>query len=123
MLSFRTMTDVAQARIPPPLRELVSRLVRGYHATHGDRYDPEADGYVLLFEPGSTDDQARSVFGHTWADAPVEGVSYNKEYKVFLAIVMLNNQLAHTVIVPDQPWLPADFRSHLLENLCGEGPP
>ena len=123
MQRFVNLEEVAQARLPANIRRAVTRSVRNMLNVYGDRYDPTEDGCVALVEQSSTDDHARQLFGHSWAEAPLEGVSYDRETRTFLAVVLLNNQLAHSIIVPDMPWLSPEFRANLMENLCGKGPP
>jgi len=98
----------------------VTRAVRNMLDVHGGRYDPAADGCVALVEQNSTDDHAQQLFGHPWAEAPLEGVTYDRETRTFLAVVLLNNQLAHSIIVPDLPWLSPELRANLMANLCGK---
>lgn len=117
MKCFVTLEAVAQARLPANIRRAVTRSMRNMLDAHGDRYDPAADGRVVLVDQSTTDEDAQELFSHTWADAPLEGVTYDRETRTFLAVMLLNNQLAHSIIVPDMPWLSSAFRANLLENL------
>lgn len=117
MRRFVNMKEVAQAGLPENIRKAVARSVRNMLDVHGDRYDPASDGSVVLLEQSSTDEHAQKLFGYTWADAPLEGVIYDRETETFLTVVLLNNQLAHSIIIPDLPWLSSAFRANLLENL------
>lgn len=123
MKRFVNMKEVAQARLPENIRRAVARSMRNILDVHGERYDPLEDGIVALVDQSTTDDDAQRLFGHTWEETPLEGVSYDRETGTFLAVVLLNNQLAHSVIVPDLPWLSPAFRSNLMENLCGKERP
>jgi hypothetical protein len=123
MQFFVTLEEVARARLPANIRRAVTRSLRNMLDVHGDGYAPAEDGMVVLVEQSTIDEDARRLFGHTWAEAPLEGVSYDRETGTFLVVVLLNNQLAHSIIVPDMPWLSPAFRSHMTENLDGKGPP
>ncbi|MBT1073488.1 hypothetical protein [Pelotalea chapellei] len=123
MKCFVTLEAVDQARLPANLRIAVTRSVRNMLDVHGDRYDPANDGSVVLVEQITTDEDALLLFGHMWSNAPLEAVTYDRETGTFLAVVLLNNQLAHSIIVPDMPWISPAFRVNLLENLCGKERP
>lgn len=123
MQQFTDMATVARARLPTPIHKAVSKAVQTIVEVYGDNYDPDADGWVVLIDQSTTNADARELFGKNWNEAPLEGVSFDRDTGTFLGVVVLNNSLAHSIVIPDGNWLPAKFRAHLLENLIGEGPP
>ncbi len=120
MKLFVSLESVAQALLPANVRRAVTQSVRNMLDVHGERYNPASDGSVVLMELTTTDEDANQLFGYSWADVPLEGVTYDRETGTFLAVVLLNNQLAYSIIVPDMPWLSPAFRANLITNLCGK---
>jgi len=123
MQSFMSLLEVAAAQLPAGVEKVVTQMMQNMLDCHGEHYDPANDGLVVLIDDETTDDDGMRLFGHTWAEAPLEGVKYCRDSGTFLAVILLNNQLAHHVIVPDMPWLRPEFRDHLVENLVGKERP
>lgn len=122
MKCFASMEEVARSRLQSNIESAVSRSMQNIVDTYGDRYDPSAHGRVILYELASSDEDAYRLFGHSWANAPLEATAYCRATKTFSAVILLNNELAHVCIFPDMPWLSPVLRAHLMEHLCGEGP-
>ena len=116
MKVFKSLEDVDGAGLPPPLaeacRETLAALI-GAYAEHGDTYDPEDDGYVVLVEEGDEDGDLEAECGYGLGDAPFEGGIF--EAGVFRTCVLHNNQFGISIVVPDAPWLPPEIRARLLD--------
>lgn len=117
MKTFKSLEEVDAAGLPPPLhgacRGTLEALI-GAYAEQGGTYRWEDDGYVVLVEAGDADADLRAECGYTLRDALFEGCV--REEGVFLTCVLHNNQFGITLVVPDEPWLPADVRARLLEE-------
>lgn len=122
MQHFTNLEAIANAQLPNKIKRALSRSMKNMLKVHGDRYDPSADGMVVLIDEATTDDDAMNLFGHPLAEVPLEGVTYDRDTDTFLAVVLLNNQLGHVLIVENMPWVSEDFRANLMKNLCGAGP-
>jgi hypothetical protein len=122
MQKFENLQMIEQAKLQENIKMAVTRSMQNMLDVHGDRYNASNDGCVIVFDQTTTDEHAQNLFGHTWSDAPIEAVTFDRKTKTFLAVIILNNQLAHVCIIPDMPWIPKTFRAYLIENLCGEGP-
>ncbi len=118
MLStFRSLEEAREARLPPHLEKIVADCLQNLMDAYGDDYDPEDCGYVVLYTRETTDEDALELFGRTWADALLEGASYDEESRCFLTCVLTNNQFGYTIVVPDAEWLDPAFRAKLADEL------
>ena len=115
LLTYRSLDEAGY--LPPKIRKVVCACLQNLLDAYGIDYDPEDDGYVLLYSEDTTDQDALDLFGRTWMDACLEGVIYDEEAKCFLTCVLTNNQFGYTIIVPDAPWLDPKFRAKLLAEL------
>lgn len=122
MQHFTNLEAIVNAQLPNKIERALTRSMQNMLKVHGDRYDPSADGMVVLIDEATTNDDAMNLFGHPLAEAPLEWVTYDRDTDTFLAVVLLNNQLGHVLIVENMPWISESFRANLIENLCGEGP-
>ena len=118
MKEFRRIEEVDAARLPPDLARAVRGTLEaliGAYAEGGAAYDPEADGWTVLVEPGDSEEMiGTAIGGHSPLDAPFEGVTF--EYGCFVAVWLANNQFGITVVVPDAPWLPPELRARLMRE-------
>lgn len=119
MLTFRSLTDVAHAQLPPKHRRAVTRAVRSLLDAYGDDYDPDDCGFVVLVTEKTTDADALELMGRPWAETRLEGAMLDKETGCFLSCWLANNQYGLTLIVPDENWLDPAFRALLVEELGG----
>lgn len=117
MLTFRSLFDVQNARLPPKIHQVAMRSMRNLLDVYGPDYDPEDDGWVVVVTRYTSDQDAMALFGRPWADARLEGVTRDQESGCFLTCVLCNNQFGYTIIVPDAPWLSPAFRALLVSEL------
>lgn len=118
MISFRSPPDILNARLPPHLHQLVSLQMESLLATY-THYTPEHDGYLTLITPTDTDQRLCSKLGLFWSENIFEGVLYNKKFKVFIAMILTNNQFCITVLIPDEPWLEPKIRERVQQQVEG----
>jgi len=123
MLAFRSLTDVEQARLTPKLRHAVIRALRSLLDAYGENYDPDDCGFVVLLNQHTTDADALKLMGRPWAEARLEGVTFDKETNCFLTVWLANNQYGLTFLVPNEEWLDPAFRALLLEEKGGADAP
>lgn len=123
MQTFRSLAEINQAKLPPKIHRAVTRAVRTFLDGYGDNYDPENCGFVVLLDPEATDADALKLMGRTWADARLEGASFDSETNCFLTCWLANNQYGLTFIVPDEEWLDPAFRALLLDEMGGVNVP
>ncbi len=121
MLTFRSMAEIQKARLPPRVTEVLTLVMRGLLQAYGADYSPDDDGYIVLVTPQTSDDDAIELMGRPWAEARLEGVSYDQKNRCFLSCVLFNNQFGLSIIVPDEKWLSPEFRVTLLEELGDKG--
>lgn len=123
MLIFKSLEDVAKARLPSRLDGLVRRSVEeairaGDFPEEGHPYDPEADGYVVLLQPG--DDRRRLT--ELGLENPVDGLTFESlqvdpHSRAFVGCFLANNQFALTIILPDASWLHGGVRQRMTDKL------
>ena len=118
MHSFRSLSDVEHARLPPNIRSAVTRAVHNLLAAYPD-YDPDDDGYVVLVDRTTTDHHAVELFGVPWVDVRLEGVIYQHDDHVFESCNLANNHYGLTIVVPDLLWLDPRFRAKLVAEMGG----
>lgn len=119
MKTFKSRADVARACLPDDLHTLIAGAVEALlhaYARGNPPYDPKHAGYVVLIEPGD-DGAVLAEIGlpYSLAQAPWEGVERAGRY--FYAIYLANNEFGLGVFIPDAPWLSAESRHNLEENL------
>ena len=119
LLTYRSLDEANNACLPPQMKKVVCTCMESLIDAYGDVYDPEDDGYVVLYSPDTTDLDAVELFGRAWTDACLEGVTFDEESGCFLTCVLCNNQFGYTIIVPDAEWLDPAFREKLLSELVG----
>lgn len=132
MLTFKSLADVAKARLPSRLDALVRQCVEaairaGDYPEAGHAYDPEQDGYVVLLQPG---DEKRMLF-ELGTEKSVEGLDFealqvDPHARAFVGHFLANNQFGLTIILPDASWLNDGVRRRMLAKLdpppgAGEG--
>ena len=115
--TYRSIEEIREAQLPPQIEKVVCRCLQDLMDAYGDDYDPEDDGYVVLFSQDTTDEDALDLFGRTWMGACLEGVLYDKEANCFLTCVLTSNQFGYTIVVPDAPWLDPEFRAKLIAEI------
>ena len=123
MLTFRSLTEVEQAQLTPKHRRAVTRAMRSLLDAFGDNYNPSDCGFVVLLNQHTTDTDALELMGRTWADARLEGVSFDSETNCFLTVWLANNQYGLTFLVPNEEWLDPAFRAVLLDEMGGDNVP
>ena len=74
MLAFRSLDDVRKARLPPDLERVITEQMETLIAGYGDEYDPQNDGYIVLVNAGTTDDDFRRLTGTSVQDTIFESV-------------------------------------------------
>lgn len=118
MLTFRSLTEIEQVSLPPPVRRAATRAMRDLLEAYGEDYDPDDCGYVVLVDQTTTNAHALDLIGRPWPEAMLEGVIFDSETNCYLTCVLFNNQFGLTIIVPDESWLDPEFREKLKQELC-----
>lgn len=121
MQTFRSLEEVTQAQLPPKTRRAVTRAMRSLLDAYGADYDPDDCGYVVFVDKNTTDSQAVELFGLTWPEARLEGVTYDKETECFLTCILCNNQFGYTIIV-NRDSVPQGFQEVLTAEIPGGEP-
>ncbi|BCS55612.1 hypothetical protein [Geobacter sp. SVR] len=117
MLTFRSLTEVEQAQLTPKHRRAVTRAMRSLLDAYGNNYNPDDCGFVVLLNQHTTDADALKLMGRPWAEARLEGVSFDRETNCFFTVWLANNQYGLTFLVPNEVWLDPAFRALLLDEL------
>lgn len=117
MITLRSLTDLTKARLPPNVRNAARYALQSIIDAYGTDY-PD-DNYVAIIDQTSTDLDAMSLFGRTWCDALLEGVSYQRETRCFLTCVLFNNESGVSLVIPDATWLNPVFRAKLVHEMGG----
>lgn len=123
MLAFRSLTEVEQAHLTPKHRRAVIRALRSLLVAYGDNYNPDNCGFVVLLSQHTTDADALELMDRAWAEARLEGVTFDKETNCFLTVWLANNQYGLTFLVPNEEWLDPAFRALLLAEMGGTDAP
>ena len=121
MLEFKSLADVEACAFDDPRHE---RVVRDAVKTLIDAtssaqvaYDPDADGWVVMLEPGDGDDVLGEFCSYGLPDMLWEG-AVRDESGCILTCICTNNSFGVTVIVPnDGRFLSHAARARLLEEL------
>lgn len=117
MIHFKSAQDLQQLSPDDPsypvVADLVQRLIVDPEV---EGYDPEADGWVILVEPGDTD----RVLTELWddrrlIDIPWEGIT--KDGNHYIAVFLGNNQFGLAFLIPDAHWVNGDLRRVIEDNL------
>lgn len=121
MKVLKSLEEIESAGLSPGVRDaahgVLKNLIDAY-AAHGEVYDPEDDGYVIVVEGGETDADFAAEVGYPLREALFEGGSY--ENGCFVTCTLHNNQFGISWVVIDSPALDAELRAKLVEE-CGEG--
>lgn len=95
---------------------MVRRLIVEY-AADGWNYDPEADGWVVLWE----EDDGNRLVSEIWddntrlTDLLWEGWTQQDDH--FIGIFLANNQWGLCVVVPDEPWIDPQLHQCIEDTL------
>jgi hypothetical protein len=81
-------------------------------------YNPDHDGYVLVLEESDTDQDIKQETASSFEDLLWEGVYFRNN--CFVGVILFNNQFGLSIIIPDEPWLNANWRKLLIDNLSTE---
>lgn len=121
MKTFRSLEEVESAGLSPPVYAAVHGVMKNIidaYSEHGEVYDPEDDGYVIVIEGGEPDAEIEAEVGYSLREALLEGGFY--ENGCFQTCTLHNNQYGISWVVIDSPALDAEVRAKLVEE-CGEG--
>ena len=113
MLTFRSLTEIQKARLPPRIIEALTGVMKDLLLSFGDAYSPEDDGYIVLITPHTTEADALQLMGTSWSEARLEGVTCDPVSRCFITCILFNNQFGISIVVPDEPWLDSRFRAKL----------
>ena len=115
MITFRSMTDVQQARLPPHLVTPVTKYMQAILSTKG--YNPDNDGHLVLITPTDTDSGLCEKLGRKWQDSCFEGTARDTLCCCFVTMILRNNQFGISILIPDKDWLDPAIRARLLREL------
>lgn len=123
MLTFKSLADVAKARLPSRLdaltRQCVEAAIRaGDYPEEGHHYNPDQDGYVVLLQPG---DECRMLY-ELGLERSIDGLAFetlqvDPHARAFVGHFLANNQFALTIILPDAAWINNGVRRRLIAKL------
>jgi len=120
MKVLKSLAEVETAGLSPPVRdaarEVLGALIAAYEE-HGEAYDPEDDGYVIVVEGGDEAEAAAEV-GYALTEAVFEGGFH--ERGCFVTCTLHNNQFGISWVIVDSPRLDPAVRARLVAE-CGEG--
>ena len=123
MKVLKSLEEVESAGLSPPVyaaaHGVLKNLIDAYEK-HGETYDPEDDGYVIVIEGGESDAEVEAEVGYNLRDALYEGGFY--ENGCFQTCTLHNNQFGISWVVIDSPKLDPAIRAKLVEE-CGEAAP
>lgn len=120
MKTFRSLEEVESAGLSPPVYAAVHGVLKNLidaYAEHGEVYDPEDDGYVILVEGGESDGEVAAEVGYSLMEALFEGGFH--ENGCFQTCTLHNNQYGISWVIIDSPALDAALRAKLIEECCG----
>lgn len=120
MLIFRTPADIPKARLPPHLHQLMTLQMKALQIAYTS-YNADEDGHLILITPTDTDSQLCKKLGLFWSENLFEGVLYNTHYKIFITMILRNNQFGITLLIPDEPWLETGIRTRMIMQMEGGG--
>ncbi len=122
MVEFKSLAAVAGHPFASPRQreavlESVRRLAEGLHSPEAP-YNPEAEGWVVLLEPGDGEDVLSPFTRCPLRETPWEGAVRDARTGCIVACVCTSNSFALTVVVPeDGTFLPPAARARLLEEI------
>ena len=115
--TYRSLDEARKARLPPPIKKVICTCIQNLLDAYGEEYDPEDDGYIVLYTRDTTDQDALDLFGRTWCEGLYEGVTFDEPSRCYMTCVLFNNEEGVTIVVPDEPDLDPVFREVLEANL------
>lgn len=121
MKVLKSLEEVAAAGLSPPVRGAAHAVLRNLidaYAEHGEPFDPEDDGYVVVVDGTENDAEFEALVGYGLRDALFEG-GY-RENGCFVTCTLHNNQFGISWVVIDSPALDPALRARL-EAECGGG--
>ena len=121
MLKFTSEADLLRLNPANPaypiVSDLVQRIITESYKTEYP-YDPEADGWIALIEPGDIDRPLTEIWGDDAYDLvsiPYEGISLQDG--MYLAAFLANNQFGILFVIPDADWLGRELRECIETHL------
>jgi hypothetical protein len=122
MLEFKSLADVDACQFDDPcvgraVRDAVAMLVDAVSCPEHP-YDPDADGWVVLLEPGDGDDALDAFASGGLPELCYEGAIQDEASGCILTALCTNNSWGLTILVPsDGEFLSPAARRRLLEEL------
>lgn len=120
MLQFKSPDDLQQLKPSNPsypvIADLVQRLIVDY-AADGFTYDPDADGWVVLWEEADGNRPVTEIWNEDTRLTDLLWEGWTKQDGHFIGIFLANNQWGLCVVVPDEPWIHPDLCLSIAENL------
>lgn len=93
MKVLKSLEEIESAGLSPEVRDaahgVLKNLIDAY-AEHGEVYDPEDDGYVIIVEGGEQDAEIEAEVGYSLREALFEGGFH--ENACFQTCTLHNNQ-------------------------------
>lgn len=120
MRQFKSESDLQQLDTSNPsfpiVEDLVRRLIVDY-AAEGWNYDPEADGWVVLWEEADGNRPVSEIWDDNTrlTDLLWEGWTLQDDH--FIGVYLANNEWGLCVIVPDAPWIHPALRQCIEDTL------
>lgn len=117
MIVLRTTLDVDKELLTEGVdrvaRDALDRLAGSFDKI-GFRYDPDADGPVILSSPDGDDPAITRLLGASLSEVIWEAVEHHREDGCFEVIVVSGNSHATTILIPDTEELLPAIREKLL---------
>lgn len=119
MIAIRSPADLKRSRLPENLHRAVSEVLANIQDAHGEAYNPENDGHIIVITPNDNDVSLAERLGSPYQDSMFEGISYDRDTRTWHVVYLLNNQCAMSLIISDAEWLDPVIRQRICreENL------
>lgn len=119
MIAIRSPADLKHSLLPENLHRAVSEVLANIQDAHGETYNPDDDGHIIVITPADKDVYLAERLGSRYRDSMFEGVSYNINTRTWHVIYLQNNQCTMSLIISDAEWLDPGIRQRICpeENL------
>jgi hypothetical protein len=118
MLVFRSLDDVRKARLPTHLKRLITEQMETLIAGYGDAYNPVDDGYIVLIDGGTTDEEILALTGRSILDMTFENVERDGQSDILVGTWIANNSFCLSFILDiSDPGIDPIIRNRFLAEL------
>jgi hypothetical protein len=118
MIVIKTPEDITAAAVTDEVKVVIMEVFRNLVAAyveHGEAYDPDEVGYIVVVEGGDEDQILGNEINYSFREALLEGVCKNGN--VFETCTLHNNEYGITWLVIDSDKLDSDVRKKLQDEV------